>query len=650
MMAERKRLGERLVEAGFLSTEHLDTALEYQNEHGGLIGDVLVQQGYVTEVAMLRFLAAEYNTRYVSTDKLAKVKIPSAILERVPVRMAEAKMVLPILWDDSRKVLSVVMATPQDTELQIELQLVSESASVQAYIATRSAIAAAVKKHYYGDINAFADLEAMRPQSRRDVKQLAAYYDEQGGKSISELTVPTETAPGVETGSIAPTSVRQAVDAVQSASLTTDNDFVETLNVLVGLIEMPRERFKGHSAAVAKLALQICRRMNLGQRETNHVVMAAYLHDLGKKEDLHLTLPTISETDLLRREAKRYYRTPLRLMEAVRLPNAVNEILGRLYEAWDGSGVPEGIAGASIPLGARIIAAIDAFEDFIRVPRDGAEVLDRDAALREVQAYAGTVLDPQVVELLRETLTGDLMRRRLLAQGRHILLVDPDPENASLLELKLSQRGYVVSLARDYDAALEIAEDGTDLIISEVQLPDRDGFTLLETLREKPWGRTVPFVFLTADDDSTSVEKGLRLGAADYVIKPYAAVVFLAKIKRILEAYGDSEAKRKSIRGTLDEIKLEDIVSILGDAGRSGQIKVESKNRDGEIFLDKGRVVNAVFESIRGEEAFTGILTIKKGRFTFNPQVEVLERQMDEKAEELLGRARARIAGSSSSK
>ncbi|MDF1565523.1 MAG: response regulator [Deltaproteobacteria bacterium] len=643
-MADRKLLGERLVEAGFLSPEHLQTAVEYQNEHGGRLGDVLVEQGYVSESAMLRFLAAEYNTRYVSTEKLSKVKIPSAILERIPVRMAEGQLLLPILWDDARKVLSVVMAEPQNVEVQIEIQLVSEAASVQAYIATRAAIRAAVRKHYYGDISAFADLEADRPRPRRDQTQPDGQVDDVN-RSFSGLSVATQTAPAADTGSIAPTSVRQAVDAVQSASLTTDNDFVETLNVLVGLIEMPRARFKGHSAAVAKLALQICRRMNLGQRETNHIVMAAYLHDLGKKEDLHLTLPGISELDLFRKEAKRYYRTPLRLMEAVRLPNPVNTILGQLYEAWDGSGVPEGTAGASITLGARIIAAVDAYEDFIRVPREGeSEPLDRDAALREVQAYAGTVLDPQVVELLRETLTGDLMRRRLLAQGQHILIVDPDPENASLLELKLSQRGYVVSLARDYDTAMEIAEDGTDLVIAEANLPDRDGFTLLETLREKPWGRSIPFVFLTAEDNPTAVEKGLRLGAADYVVKPYAVVVFLAKIKRILEAYGESEARNKSIRGTLDEIKLEDIVSILGDAGRSGQIHVEGKNRSGEIFLDRGRVVNAVFESIRGEEAFTGILTIRRGRFTFNPQVEVLDRAMDEAAEEILGRAKERLA------
>jgi CheY-like chemotaxis protein len=242
------------------------------------------------------------------------------------------------------------------------------------------------------------------------------------------------------------------------------------------------------------------------------------------------------------------------------------------------------------------------------------------------------------------------MRRRLLAQGQHILVVDPDPENASLLELKLSQRGYVVSLARDYDTAIELAADGVDLVISEVTLPDRDGFTLLETVRESPWGKDVPFVFLTGEDDPTAVEKGLRLGAVDYVVKPYAAVVFLAKIKRILEAYGEREARSTSIRGTLDEIRLDEIVTILGEAGRSGQIRVEGKNRTGEIFLDHGRVVNAVFESIRGEEAFTGILTIRSGRFTYNPQVEVLDRVMDESADELVHRARERLSRGSSFK
>lgn len=643
----KKKLGERLVEAGLLTPEGLQAALDRQKERNDdlKIGEVLLELGLVSETGLLRFLAEDYKTRFVSTDKLAKVRIPSAILDRIPARMAEDQLLVPILWDDVAGALSVVMAEPQKKALVAEIQLLADAKQINAYIASRSAIRAAVKKHYFGDINAFADLQASAP-NRADVEALAQYYDH-SRTGVGELSVPMETTNTADISGVAPTGVRQAIDAVREASLTSDNDFLETLNVLIGLIELGKDTFKGHSAAVAKLTQRVCVRMGLNTRDTNHALIAAYLHDLGKKDGMHLTLPGICETDYFRAEAKRYVRTPSQLMESVRLPVEVNRILGHLYEAWDGSGIPQGVKGAEIALGARIIAAADAYEDFIRVTRDGQEeVMERDEAIQEMSAYAGTVLDPQVCEFLKQVLTGDLMRKRLLAEGQHILVVDTDPENTSLLDLKLTQKGYLVSVARDTMKAEELAEDGVDLVISETKLGGESGFALMKTLRAQPWGKDIPFVFLTSNADPNAVEEGMGLGAADYVVKPYVAEVFIAKVKSILDAAAASGSRGKSIRGNLNEMKTEDIVRILSEARRTGQVVVQGKNRSGEIFLEKGRVVNAIFETIRGVEAFTGILTISKGQFTFNPSVEVLERTIDQDTDPLIELARKRIAGS----
>ncbi len=633
-----------------LSADQLVAALEFQKQHGGRLGEILIENGYVPEQALLRFLAAEYRTRYVSTEKLSKVKIPSAILDRVPVRMAEQAAVLPILWDEPSGTLSVVMAEPQNLQLIEEIRLLSESGSVAAYIASRSAVRAAVKKHYYGDISAFADLESVNPRAREDVRVLVDYYEHArgSGSGVSELKVPTETNPGTPHSgtAAAPTSVRQAIDEVHGASLTSDNDFIETLNVLVGLLEIGRGPLKGHSAAVAKLVRSLSRRMGLNERETNHHIIAAYLHDLGKKPDRHLTAIKVAEDEGHHGDAEKYYRTPHKLMESVHLPVEVNRILGQLYEAWDGSGVPEGLRGADISLGARLIAAVDAYEDLTHLGRDGADPLDRDLAIAELTAYAGTLLDPQVVELLRQIVTGDLMRQKLLADGQHIVILDPDPENGSLLELKLTQKGYVTSVARSAAAALDILSDGADLLITETLLGEGEtGLTFVSHLRSLPWGEGLPVVFLTTDARPESVEQGLSLGAADYVVKqPDAVEVFLAKVKRVLDTHAAAGAKGKSIRGTLDEMPLPDILTILSEAGRSGQVVVTGHRRNGEIFLEKGRVVSATFGEVRGEEAFTGVLSIRSGEFVFNPDVEVLDRTLDVDVEQLIGRARQRLA------
>ena len=452
--------------------------------------------------------------------------------------------------------------------------------------------------------------------------------------------MPTESNPRIDpnTGVVAPTKVREALASVRSASLTSDNDFIETLNVLVGLIELEHPGFKGHSAAVAKLVRNVSRRMGLSDREINFNIIASYLHDLGKRHDRHIVLPRIAEEDGFRREAKRYFRAPGRLFESVHLPVEVNNILGQLYEAWDGSGVPDGRKESEIVLGARIIAVVDTYEDFIRVPRPGKEApMERDQALAELEAYAGTLLDPTVVELVKKILTGDLMRQRLLADGQHIVVVDPDPENVSLLELKLTQKGYVVSAARDVDRALELAPDA-DLIISETELPGESGFSLLSQLREAKID--TPVIYLTTDARSESVEQGLSLGAADYVVKPYAVEVFLAKVKRCLDSHAAARSTGKPIHGTLDEMPVPEILMVLADAGRTGQLMVRGRSRSGEIFIENGRVVNAVFGEVRGEKALEALIAITSGTFVFTPDIPVLERTLDLGPDDVAGRLR----------
>ena len=109
-----KRLGERLIEAGLVSADAVEQALNHQQISAHRLGDCLVELGLMQETALLRFLAAELKTRFVSAEKLARVKIPPEALEKVPVRLAEAEDFLPIAIDSERRLLSIVMAEPQN--------------------------------------------------------------------------------------------------------------------------------------------------------------------------------------------------------------------------------------------------------------------------------------------------------------------------------------------------------------------------------------------------------------------------------------------------------------------------------------------------------------------------------------------------------
>jgi hypothetical protein len=150
-----KKLGERLVEAGLISAAAVDQALEQQRLTGHRVGDCLVEMGFLPEATLLRFLASEFKTRYVSAEKLARAQIPTELLDRVPVRMAEASLFLPLAVDNERRILSIVAAEPQNEDLLREIALVAEVDEVFAYIGLRSVIYAGIQKHYYGDTTAF---------------------------------------------------------------------------------------------------------------------------------------------------------------------------------------------------------------------------------------------------------------------------------------------------------------------------------------------------------------------------------------------------------------------------------------------------------------------------------------------------------------
>ena len=105
-----KKLGERLIAAGLVSRDAVEQGLEQQRLTGHRLGDSLVEMGLLAEATLLRFLASEFKTRYVSAEKLSRAQVPTELLDRVPVRTAEAHGLLPLAVDDERRILSIVAA------------------------------------------------------------------------------------------------------------------------------------------------------------------------------------------------------------------------------------------------------------------------------------------------------------------------------------------------------------------------------------------------------------------------------------------------------------------------------------------------------------------------------------------------------------
>jgi two-component system alkaline phosphatase synthesis response regulator PhoP len=114
-----------------------------------------------------------------------------------------------------------------------------------------------------------------------------------------------------------------------------------------------------------------------------------------------------------------------------------------------------------------------------------------------------------------------------------ILLIEDEQALLSTLSVRLRGEGYVVDTARDATEGLEKATSQPfDLIVLDVMLPDRSGFDVCRDIRVA--GLATPIMFLTARHQTTDKVIGLKLGADDYVTKPYKAAELIARIEVLL--------------------------------------------------------------------------------------------------------------------
>ncbi|MBI1852882.1 MAG: heavy metal response regulator transcription factor [Planctomycetes bacterium] len=114
-----------------------------------------------------------------------------------------------------------------------------------------------------------------------------------------------------------------------------------------------------------------------------------------------------------------------------------------------------------------------------------------------------------------------------------ILVVEDEKKAAAYLKRGLTENGFVVDVAADGEDGLHLARTSDyDLIVLDVMLPSRDGWSVLSELRRA--GKQTPTLFLTARDSLPDRVRGLDLGADDYLVKPFAFSELLARVRSVL--------------------------------------------------------------------------------------------------------------------
>ncbi|TVR83803.1 MAG: response regulator [Rhodospirillales bacterium] len=119
--------------------------------------------------------------------------------------------------------------------------------------------------------------------------------------------------------------------------------------------------------------------------------------------------------------------------------------------------------------------------------------------------------------------------------AKSILVVEDEPNIVLSLQFLMKQAGFEVRVARDGEEALrEVESRAPDLILLDVMIPKRDGYDVCQTIRANPDWQEIYIIMLTAKGRDVDRDKGLSLGANDYVTKPFSTRDLTEKVKHIL--------------------------------------------------------------------------------------------------------------------
>lgn len=239
--------------------------------------------------------------------------------------------------------------------------------------------------------------------------------------------------------------LEQLMSMLELSNDKLKKSFLLSVRVFANLIEMRAGSFAGHSKRVADIARQIAIKMNLSDTEKQDIFLAGLLHDIGKigLPDSYLSRPFLSLSPDERNVFVKHTIKGQAALMAIEQLQTPAKYLRSHNERYDGLGYPEQLQGTDIPLGARILAVSNLFDE-LQQGTYQAKVLNKTAAIADIVAGRGKRFDPKVVDAFAEITSVDAH-----PAGREILVKSQDLKVGMTLSRDLIADG-VLLLAKDY--------------------------------------------------------------------------------------------------------------------------------------------------------------------------------------------------------
>ena len=168
-----------------------------------------------------------------------------------------------------------------------------------------------------------------------------------------------------------------------------------------------------------------------------------------------------------------------------------------------------------------------------------------------------------------------------------VLIVEDDSNIAQLLQLYLEKEGFRVVIAPDGGKGVELfRKEKPNLVLLDLMLPVLDGWGVCRAIRQES---DVPIIMLTAKGETTDKVTGLKLGADDYITKPFEMKEVMARIHAVLRRYGGDQGGRKKL--TFDKLVINmDSYELLVDGKR-----VDTPPKEMELLYHLAASPNRVF-------------------------------------------------------
>lgn len=193
----------------------------------------------------------------------------------------------------------------------------------------------------------------------------------------------------------------QSVTAIRNLQYAEQQQkiLLETMKLVRSLFEKQGDRYRSHSSVYFNIVRAVARKFRMGADSINNLYYASVLHNAGAVDIPYQVL--VKKSQLTPREFEVIRDLPKKsaaLIKPIEFLRPVLPVILYLHEKYDGTGYPSGLKKDQIPLGARIMAVVDAFESMVQ-GRPYRKRLKVDAALQEIARHSGSQFDPVVVDV-----------------------------------------------------------------------------------------------------------------------------------------------------------------------------------------------------------------------------------------------------------